>query len=129
MFPLEHILSLNDGDKASIVCPKYRDQYTVIEIRSVFYGNDTCQSSEQSKTEVMKSCQGRNECHLEASTKIFNDSCPGSKKYLNVTYWCQSSEYRHFKNSKVMELLIGNLNGNHRKFSKIPPLDRGVGKQ
>ncbi|XP_022779612.1 rhamnose-binding lectin-like [Stylophora pistillata] len=38
----------------------------------------------------MKRCQGRSQCYLEASADIFNDSCPGFKKYLNVTYRCQS---------------------------------------
>ena len=71
----------------------YDEEYhTVIEIRSVFYGNDSCPSNNGSKVVVMKRCQGRNQCYLEASADVFNDSCPGIKKYLNVTYRCQPSE-------------------------------------
>ncbi|KAJ7360505.1 hypothetical protein OS493_015607 [Desmophyllum pertusum] len=96
----ENNVSLNDGENTTIICPMYDTRkisaspdtyHTVIEIRSVFYGNDSsCQSNNGSKIDVMKRCQGRNQCYLEASTDMFNDSCPGVKKYLNVTYRCQS---------------------------------------
>ena len=95
MFPinLEHNLTLRDGENSTIDCPKYNGYHTVIEIRSVIYGNVSCLSKNQSKIEVMKRCQGRNTCLLEASEKAFNDSCPGIEKFLNVTYRCQSSEW------------------------------------
>ena len=88
-------MSLNDGEKynqSTIVCPKYDKYYTVVEIRSVFYGNDRCPSNNGSKIDVMERCQGRNKCHLEVSAKLFNGSCLGITKFLTVTYRCQSGE-------------------------------------
>lgn len=90
-------MNLNDGENSTIVCPKYGNYYTVIEIRSVFYGNGSCPSNNGSKIDVMKRCQGRNKCYLEASTKIFNYSCPGVRKFLTVTYRCQSGECKNVK--------------------------------
>ena len=88
-------ISLNYGENTTIVCPMsglYESYPTVVEIRSVFYGNGSCSSNNGSKIAVMKRCQGRQQCYLEASADIFNDSCPGIKKHLNVTYRCQPSE-------------------------------------
>ena len=85
-------MSLNDGEKSTIVCPKYDKYYTVVEIRSVFFGNDRCPSNNGSKTDVMERCQGRNKCHLEVSAEIFNNYCLGITKFLTVTYRCQSGE-------------------------------------
>lgn len=90
--PVDKTVSLDHGENTTIVCPKDGIYHTVIEIRSVFYGNESCPSNNGSKIAVMKRCQGRNQCYLEASTAIFNDSCPGIKKFLNVTYRCQSSK-------------------------------------
>ena len=91
------IVSLSDGENATIDCPMFglhTKYHTVIEIRSVFYGNGSCSSNNGSKIAVMKLCQGRQQCYLEASADIFNDSCPEIKEHLNVTYRCQSSECR-----------------------------------
>lgn len=36
-------------------------------------------------------CNGREKCSVRASSDIFTDSCPGTRKYLEVQYQCKSS--------------------------------------
>lgn len=40
------------------------------------------------KDVVTKWCNGNTSCSLFVGSKIFNDPCPGTKKYLNVMYEC-----------------------------------------
>ncbi|XP_045197198.2 uncharacterized protein LOC123551946 isoform X2 [Mercenaria mercenaria] len=43
---------------------------------------------------ILEACQDRQQCHLVASTKTFQqDPCPGTRKYLEVSYKCKPSEF------------------------------------
>uniref|UniRef100_A0A3Q4H542 SUEL-type lectin domain-containing protein n=1 Tax=Neolamprologus brichardi TaxID=32507 RepID=A0A3Q4H542_NEOBR len=39
---------------------------------------------------VAESCNGRNSCSIKVRNSIFGDPCPGTYKYLEVVYTCES---------------------------------------
>ncbi|TRY54864.1 hypothetical protein DNTS_001815 [Danionella cerebrum] len=46
---------------------------------------------------VSQSCNGQSSCELSATSAIFTDPCPGTYKYLSVSYYCLPPEIReHF---------------------------------
>ncbi|KAH3693797.1 hypothetical protein DPMN_081235 [Dreissena polymorpha] len=44
--------------------------------------------STTSTAKVQSLCNGQNLCRLTASNEILGDPCPGTYKYLEVTYAC-----------------------------------------
>ncbi|TRY55932.1 hypothetical protein DNTS_011324, partial [Danionella cerebrum] len=43
---------------------------------------------------VSQSCNGQSSCELSATSAIFTDPCPGTYKYLTVSYYCLPPEIR-----------------------------------
>ncbi|TRY54867.1 hypothetical protein DNTS_001816 [Danionella cerebrum] len=41
---------------------------------------------------VSQSCNGQSSCELSATSAIFTDPCPGTYKYLSVSYYCLPPE-------------------------------------
>ncbi|NP_001315125.1 Gal_Lectin domain-containing protein precursor [Danio rerio] len=39
---------------------------------------------------VSQRCDGRRRCSLTATNDVFSDPCAGTRKYLKITYYCQS---------------------------------------
>ncbi|XP_032332069.1 protein eva-1 homolog C isoform X6 [Camelus ferus] len=91
-----------DGDHLKLQCPRH----STISVQSAFYGQDyqTCSTQppasqrEDSLTcvapttlqKVLDECQNQRACHLLVNSRVFGpDLCPGSSKYLLVSFKCQ----------------------------------------
>nr|XP_039336496.1 protein eva-1 homolog C isoform X5 [Saimiri boliviensis boliviensis] len=102
-----------DGDYLNLQCPRH----STISVQSAFYGQDyqMCSSQkpasqrEESLTcvapttfqKVLDECQNQRACHLLVNSRVFGpDLCPGSSKYLLVSFKCQPNE---LKNKTVCE--------------------------
>nr|XP_054105107.1 protein eva-1 homolog C isoform X2 [Callithrix jacchus] len=95
-----------DGDYLNLQCPRH----STISVQSAFYGQDyqMCSSQkpasqrEDSLTcvapttfQVLDECQNQRACHLLVNSRVFGpDLCPGSSKYLLVSFKCQPSNFR-----------------------------------
>nr|XP_035139236.2 protein eva-1 homolog C isoform X18 [Callithrix jacchus] len=96
-----------DGDYLNLQCPRH----STISVQSAFYGQDyqMCSSQkpasqrEDSLTcvapttfqKVLDECQNQRACHLLVNSRVFGpDLCPGSSKYLLVSFKCQPSNFR-----------------------------------
>uniref|UniRef100_A0A3P9DNZ7 SUEL-type lectin domain-containing protein n=1 Tax=Maylandia zebra TaxID=106582 RepID=A0A3P9DNZ7_9CICH len=80
------------------------DEGHVIVVLSAEYGRDdstTCSykrpPAQLSNTQcsiptskVAESCNGRNSCSIKVRNSMFGDPCPGTYKYLEVVYTCES---------------------------------------
>ncbi|XP_017381610.1 protein eva-1 homolog C isoform X2 [Cebus imitator] len=94
-----------DGDYLNLQCPRH----STISVQSAFYGQDyqMCSSQkpasqrEDSLTcvapttfQVLDECQNQRACHLLVNSRVFGpDLCPGSSKYLLVSFKCQPSNF------------------------------------
>ncbi|XP_032132920.1 protein eva-1 homolog C isoform X8 [Sapajus apella] len=95
-----------DGDYLNLQCPRH----STISVQSAFYGQDyqMCSSQkpasqrEDSLTcvapttfqKVLDECQNQRACHLLVNSRVFGpDLCPGSSKYLLVSFKCQPSNF------------------------------------
>uniref|UniRef100_A0A8D1F8M4 SUEL-type lectin domain-containing protein n=1 Tax=Sus scrofa TaxID=9823 RepID=A0A8D1F8M4_PIG len=102
-----------DGDHLNLQCPRH----STISVQSAFYGQDyqMCSTQqpasqrEESLTcmapttlqKVLDECQNQRACHLLVNSRVFGpDLCPGSSKYLLVSFKCQPNE---LKNKTVCE--------------------------
>ncbi|XP_021111819.1 protein eva-1 homolog C isoform X5 [Heterocephalus glaber] len=91
-----------DGDHLNLQCPRH----STISVQSAFYGQDyqMCSSHQpESQREdslncvasttlqkVLDECQNQRACHLLVNSRVFGpDLCPGSSKYLLVSFKCQ----------------------------------------
>ncbi|KAE8583882.1 hypothetical protein XENTR_v10020722 [Xenopus tropicalis] len=97
-----------DGDSVSVSCP----HRTSVSILSAFYGrrissqnlcpsmfggmeeNVFC-SSPNTLQKLHDECQDRRSCHFLVNSRIFgSDPCPGTHKYLLVSYKCKPDHYK-----------------------------------
>ncbi|XP_053420728.1 protein eva-1 homolog C isoform X4 [Nycticebus coucang] len=118
-----------DGDHLSLQCPRH----STISVQSAFYGQDyqMCNSQqpasqrEDSLTcvapttfqKVLDECQNQRACHLLVNSRVFGpDLCPGSSKYLLVSFKCQPNE---LKNKTVCENQELKLHCQESKFLNI----------
>ncbi|XP_048202275.1 protein eva-1 homolog C isoform X3 [Perognathus longimembris pacificus] len=117
-----------DGDHLNLQCPRH----STISIQSAFYGQDyqMCSSQkpasqrEDSLTcvasttlQVLDECQNQRACHLLVNSRVFGpDLCPGSSKYLLVSFKCQPNE---LKNKTVCEDQELKLHCHESKFLNI----------
>uniref|UniRef100_A0A2K6GCW5 Eva-1 homolog C n=1 Tax=Propithecus coquereli TaxID=379532 RepID=A0A2K6GCW5_PROCO len=118
-----------DGDHLNLQCPRH----STISVQSAFYGQDyqMCNSQqpasqrEDSLTcvapttfqKVLDECQNQRACHLLVNSRVFGpDLCPGSSKYLLVSFKCQPNE---FKNKTVCEDQELKLHCHESKFLNI----------
>ncbi|XP_048202274.1 protein eva-1 homolog C isoform X2 [Perognathus longimembris pacificus] len=117
-----------DGDHLNLQCPRH----STISIQSAFYGQDyqMCSSQkpasqrEDSLTcvasttlqKVLDECQNQRACHLLVNSRVFGpDLCPGSSKYLLVSFKCQPK----LKNKTVCEDQELKLHCHESKFLNI----------
>ncbi|XP_073660545.1 protein eva-1 homolog C isoform X5 [Tursiops truncatus] len=118
-----------DGDHLDLHCPRH----STISVQSAFYGQDyqTCSAQqpasqrEDSLTcvapttlqKVLDECQNQRTCHLLVNSRVFGpDLCPGSSKYLLVSFKCQPNE---LKNKTVCEDHELKLHCHESKFLNI----------
>ncbi|XP_075399494.1 protein eva-1 homolog C isoform X1 [Tenrec ecaudatus] len=118
-----------DGDHLNLQCPRH----STISVQSAFYGQDdqTCSSRqpvsqrEDSLTcvasttlqKVLDECQSQRACRLLVNSRVFGpDLCPGSSKYLLVSFKCQPNE---LKNRTVCEHQELKLHCHESKFLNI----------
>ncbi|XP_012636364.1 protein eva-1 homolog C isoform X1 [Microcebus murinus] len=118
-----------DGDHLNLQCPRH----STISVQSAFYGQDyqMCSSQqpasqrEDSLTcvapttfqKVLDECQNQRACHLLVNSRVFGpDLCPGSSKYLLVSFKCQPNE---LKNKTVCEDQELKLHCHESKFLNI----------
>ncbi|XP_046507609.1 protein eva-1 homolog C-like isoform X6 [Equus quagga] len=102
-----------DGDHLTLQCPRH----STISVQSAFYGQDQqiCSAQQPASQredrltcmapttlqKVLDECQNQRACHLLVNSRVFGpDLCPGSSKYLLVSFKCQPNE---LKNKTVCE--------------------------
>ncbi|XP_077935298.1 protein eva-1 homolog C isoform X6 [Halichoerus grypus] len=118
-----------DGDRLNLQCPRH----STISVQSAFYGQDYQMCSAQQPAsqredslacvapttlqKVLDECQNQRACHLLVNSRVFGpDLCPGSSKYLLVSFKCQPNE---LKNKTVCEDQELKLHCHHSKFLNI----------
>ncbi|XP_036205597.1 protein eva-1 homolog C isoform X2 [Myotis myotis] len=116
-----------DGDHLSLQCPRHSS----ISVQSAFYGQDHRACSGQGLAaqgdsltcvapttfQVLDECQDQRACRLLVNSRVFGpDLCPGSSKYLLVSFKCQPNE---LKNKTVCEGQELKLHCHPSKFLNI----------
>ncbi|XP_049641738.1 protein eva-1 homolog C [Suncus etruscus] len=118
-----------DGDHLNLQCPRH----STISVQSAFYGQDyqTCSAQKPASQredgltcvapttlqKVLDECQNHRACHLLVNSRVFGpDFCPGSSKYLLVSFKCQPNE---LKNKTVCENQTLKLHCHESKFLNI----------
>ncbi|XP_036205602.1 protein eva-1 homolog C isoform X7 [Myotis myotis] len=117
-----------DGDHLSLQCPRHSS----ISVQSAFYGQDHRACSGQGLAaqgdsltcvapttfqKVLDECQDQRACRLLVNSRVFGpDLCPGSSKYLLVSFKCQPNE---LKNKTVCEGQELKLHCHPSKFLNI----------
>uniref|UniRef100_A0A286XJL5 Eva-1 homolog C n=1 Tax=Cavia porcellus TaxID=10141 RepID=A0A286XJL5_CAVPO len=118
-----------DGDHLNLQCPRH----STISVQSAFYGQDyqmcTSQQPDSQREDslncvapttlqkVLDECQNQRACHLLVNSRVFGpDLCPGSSKYLLVSFKCQPNE---LKNKTVCEDQELKLHCHESKFLNI----------
>ncbi|NXS10929.1 EVA1C protein, partial [Neodrepanis coruscans] len=96
-----------DGEHLSLHCPRH----STISIQSAFYGQDSHMCSTQepetsmaeprncvaptSLQKVLDECQNLRSCQLLVNSRVFGpDLCPGTTKFLLVSFKCKPTEYK-----------------------------------
>ncbi|XP_051496053.1 protein eva-1 homolog C isoform X4 [Apus apus] len=96
-----------DGEHLSLHCPRH----STISVQSAFYGQDyhMCGTGEQetrmrepincvaptSLQKVLDECQNLRSCQLLVNSRVFGpDLCPGTTKFLLVSFKCKPTEYK-----------------------------------
>ncbi|XP_030066595.1 protein eva-1 homolog C [Microcaecilia unicolor] len=103
-----HTAHACDGEQLGITCP----HKTSISILSAFYGRrvssqnlcpsprnhsieDTICVSPTVMQKVLDECQDQRSCHFSINSRMFGmDPCPGTHKYLIVSYKCKPDSHR-----------------------------------
>uniref|UniRef100_A0A8C4JPL5 Eva-1 homolog C n=1 Tax=Dromaius novaehollandiae TaxID=8790 RepID=A0A8C4JPL5_DRONO len=96
-----------DGEHLSLHCPRH----STISVQSAFYGQDYQMCSTQqpgtrmtepincvaptSLQKVLDECQNLRSCQLLVNSRVFGpDLCPGTTKFLLVSFKCKPTEYK-----------------------------------
>jgi hypothetical protein len=93
------VLACQDSGQLPLTCPKNQ----VISTSRGFFGRDnmntTCPTTTQVATDNCTAeyagrvfqylCDGKRDCEIEASTRLFGDPCPDSRKYFSGVYTCE----------------------------------------
>ncbi|XP_058052549.1 protein eva-1 homolog C-like isoform X2 [Ahaetulla prasina] len=103
-----HTIHACDGEQLTILCP----HKTSVTILSAFYGRrvpspNLCPASGELSSEdidcssatahqkMMDECQDHRWCHFLVHSRVFGpDPCPGTHKYLVVSYKCRPANHR-----------------------------------
>ncbi|XP_021353729.1 zonadhesin-like [Mizuhopecten yessoensis] len=82
------IIGCRDGGLIKITNAVYGrlNKLTCLNLLLLF-SNTNCKSS-SSLEKVRNSCEDKTHCVLSARSSVFGDPCPGTNKYLEVTYRC-----------------------------------------
>ncbi|XP_041437511.1 protein eva-1 homolog C isoform X2 [Xenopus laevis] len=149
-------VSACDGDHLSLQCPRH----STVSIQSAFYGNPlninhrNCSAlpavtMHQAKTgcwvqtalqKVLDECQNLRSCQLPVNSRVFGpDPCPGTTKYLLVSYKCKPTEYKstsvcennelklHCKEPKLLNIYSAVYGRSaHEKNTCPDQMDRGT---
>uniref|UniRef100_A0A8C2I3L7 Eva-1 homolog C (C. elegans) n=1 Tax=Cyprinus carpio TaxID=7962 RepID=A0A8C2I3L7_CYPCA len=115
-----------DGDLLLLRCPRH----STITIQSAFYGqsatlpgivpgircqrrNHSC-SATTALQKVLSECQGHRNCQFLVNHQVFGrDPCPGTPKYLHVSYKCKPTEHKKRISCEGDRLLL------HCKYPKV----------
>ncbi|XP_058645879.1 LOW QUALITY PROTEIN: protein eva-1 homolog C [Onychostoma macrolepis] len=115
-----------DGDLLLLRCPRH----STITIQSAFYGqsatlpgimpgmrcqwrNHSC-SATTALQKVLSECQGHRNCEFLVNHQVFGrDPCPGTPKYLHVSYRCKPTEHKKRITCEGDRLLL------HCKYPKV----------
>ncbi|XP_070991604.1 protein eva-1 homolog C [Oncorhynchus clarkii lewisi] len=103
-----HSVHACDGQQVRLYCPRH----STISIQSAFYGradarlctngtaagvraaNYSC-SAFTTLQKLLSECQSHRDCQLPVNHLVFGpDPCPGTIKYLHVTYKCKPTEHK-----------------------------------
>uniref|UniRef100_A0A8C1I768 Eva-1 homolog C (C. elegans) n=1 Tax=Cyprinus carpio TaxID=7962 RepID=A0A8C1I768_CYPCA len=109
-----------DGDLLLLRCPRH----STITIQSAFYGQRTCITLPKcsrkenvlthSLYKVLSECQGHRNCQFLVNHQVFGrDPCPGTPKYLHVSYKCKPTEHKKRISCEGDRLLL------HCKYPKV----------
>ncbi|NWQ74840.1 EVA1C protein, partial [Columbina picui] len=108
-----------DGEHLSLHCPRH----STISVQSAFYGQDyhmcSTQEPETRMTEpvncvaptslqkVLDECQNLRSCQLLVNSRVFGpDLCPGTTKFLLVSFKCKPTEYKSKSACENQELKL-----------------------
>ncbi|KAE8621621.1 hypothetical protein XENTR_v10004899 [Xenopus tropicalis] len=103
-------VSACDGAHLTLQCPRH----STVSVQSAFYGSplsdhQNCSSLpavtmhkakmgcwvQTALQKVLDECQNLRSCQLPVNSRVFGlDPCPGTTKYLLVTYKCKPTEYK-----------------------------------
>ncbi|KFP89481.1 Protein eva-1 C, partial [Apaloderma vittatum] len=144
-----------DGEHLSLHCPRH----STISVQSAFYGQDnhvcSTQEPETRMTEpvncvaptsfqkVLDECQNLRSCQLLVNSRVFGpDLCPGTTKFLLVSFKCKPTEYKtksacenqelklHCQESKFLIIYSATYgrraheeNGCSTEVERVPPFD------
>uniref|UniRef100_A0A7N4P5M0 Eva-1 homolog C n=1 Tax=Sarcophilus harrisii TaxID=9305 RepID=A0A7N4P5M0_SARHA len=124
-----HTVYACDGNRLSLQCPRH----STISVQSAFYGQDYQMCNSQQPATMMKDhltcmaptalqkvldeCQNQRACQLLVNSRVFGpDLCPGTTKYLLVSFKCKPNE---FKTKTVCENEELKLHCHETKFLNI----------
>ncbi|XP_020660345.2 protein eva-1 homolog C isoform X1 [Pogona vitticeps] len=103
-----HTAHACDGEQLTILCP----HKTTVAVLSAFYGRrvpsqNLCPTSGDASSEstncmsatahqkMVDECQDQRWCHFSVHSRVFGpDPCPGTHKYLVVSYKCRPANHR-----------------------------------
>jgi len=127
-------ITLCENERQKLTCPNDGK----IFVMGATYGRqsrDTCPSPPMRKTDctsassegkVVEMCDGQRSCSLHASNDVFGNPCPGTYKYLQVTYNCTNKDISVLRSlSTIGEKLVQGGNDSKRSwftFALVPVL-------
>ncbi|KAI4888789.1 hypothetical protein NFI96_028291 [Prochilodus magdalenae] len=112
-----HSAHARDGERALLLCPRH----STIAVSMAFYGRDgagagsglSC-SARTALQKMLSECQGRRLCQVLVNPRLFGrDPCPGTPKYLHVSYSCKPTEHRSRTQCEGDQMLL------HCKYPKV----------
>ncbi|XP_051971984.1 LOW QUALITY PROTEIN: protein eva-1 homolog C [Xyrauchen texanus] len=121
-----HSAQACDGDILLLRCPRH----STITIQSAFYGQSEaftgivprmrCQRHNHSCSattvlqKVLSECQGYRDCQLLVNHQVFgHNPCPGTPKYIHVSYKCKPTEHKKKVTCEGDRILL------HCKYPKV----------
>lgn len=93
---------------------------TSIHIISAVYGRTdeaTCPSShiktsqcldDHALSMIRQLCENKKSCHVNANNDLYGDPCPGTYKYLNITFHC-TGKYDGFIDCLFSNVILRNV--------------------
>ncbi|XP_036451780.1 protein eva-1 homolog C [Colossoma macropomum] len=112
-----HSARARDGERALLSCPRH----STIAVHAAFYGqdgaltgNDISCSARTALQKMLSECQGHRHCQVLVHHHLFGrDPCPGTPKYLHVSYSCKPTEHKNRTRCEGDQMLL------HCKYPKV----------